>query len=287
MIALRVCKPELFLTYFMYTFGITTNRETSMFELNGHAIVFGASGGIGREIALMLVEQGVTKLTFTYGGNKAAADALASELTHKRVAVHYASVNLSDDGAVRTFLEEAVEALGEEINYMVNSVGISPNKNFEEQRLESIGGGDDKGWRDVFEVNVNGSFITTRAVAERMKLKRVKGSIVLITSTNGINSYSQISAHYDASKAAQAMMMRIAAEEYAAHGIRINAVAPGWINTEMNKTLPPEERAKETSRILSGRWAEPAEIAAPVVFLLSDAASYLYGQNIMVDGCYR
>lgn len=257
-------------------------------DLNGHAVVFGASGGIGYEIAMALAENGVTNLSFTYGGNVAAAEELAAKLRERRVTPYFVSVNLSDDAAVQAFLEAAVVAQGgKEITYMVNAVGISPNKPLLEQTLESTGPGDNKGWRDVFEVNVNGSFITTRAVAKRMWEKGVQGSIVLITSTNGINSYSQISAHYDASKAAQSLMMRIAAEEFAPYGVRINGVAPGWINTKMNDTLPADERAQETVRIKMGRWAEPKEIAAPVVFLLSDDSSYICGQNLMVDGCYR
>ncbi len=256
-------------------------------DLRGHAVIFGGSGGIGQEVVRAIAESGVKKITFTYGGNKAAADALAAALKQRKVKVYYASVKPSDDTAVRAFLEAAVTAQGEEISHMVYAIGVSPNKPFRQQRLETVGPGDDLGARDVFEINTFGSFITSRAVAERMKNNGVKGAIVLITSTNGINSYSQISATYDASKAAQAMYMKVAAEYYAPFGIRINGVAPGWINTEMNKTLPQSERKRETRRITMGRWAEPAEIAAVVVFVLSTAASYLCGQDLMVDGGYR
>ena len=256
-------------------------------ELRRHTVVFGGSGGIGMEVVRAVADSGVKKVTFTYGGNKVAADALAAELKKRKVKVYYASVNLSDDVAVRTFLEAAVKAQGEEVQHAVFAVGISPNKPFRKQTLETTGPGDDRGAREVFEINVFGSFIVSRAVAERMKQKKVKGTMVLITSTNGINSYSQISAHYDASKAAQAMYMKIAAELYAGDGIRINGLAPGWINTEMNKTLPPRERKRETARIKMGRWAEPGEIAALAVYLLSDASSYICGQNVMADGAYR
>lgn len=256
-------------------------------ELHRHTVIFGGSGGIGMEVVRAVVESGVRKVSFTYGGNKAAADALAAELRKRKVKVYYASLNLSDDGAVRAYLDTAVKVQAEEIAHMVFAVGISPNKPFRKQTLETTGPGDDRGAREVFEVNVFGSFITSRAVAERMKQKKVKGTMVIITSTNGINSYSQISAHYDASKAAQAMYMKIAAELYARDGIRINGLAPGWINTEMNKTLPASERKQETARIKMGRWAEPSEIASLAVYLLSDASSYICGQNVMADGAYR
>jgi len=127
--------------------------------------------------------------------------------------------------------------------------------------------------RKVFEVNVFGCFASTRAVADRMQAKGIKGSIVLITSTNGINSHSSISAHYDSSKAAQGHMMKILAEEYASAGIRINGVAPGWIDTSLNDTLPEDERTKEMAKIWSGRFAEPHEIAVFVAFILRHGRS--------------
>lgn len=256
-------------------------------ELRRHTVVFGGSGGIGMEVVRAVVDSGVKKVTFTYGGNKVAADALAAELKKRKVKVCYGSLNLSDDKAVRDFLAAAVKAQGEEIGHAVFAAGISPNKPFRKQTLETTGPGDDRGAREVFEINVFGSFIVSRAVAERMKAMKVNGTMVIITSTNGINSYSQISAHYDASKAAQAMYMKIAAELYAGDGIRINGLAPGWINTEMNKSLPPSERKRETARIKMGRWAEPGEIAALAVYLLSEASSYICGQNVMADGAYR
>ncbi len=132
-----------------------------------------------------------------------------------------------------------------------------------------------------------GCFISTRAIAERMKKRGVKGSIVLVTSTNGINSQSQISTHYDSSKAAQGHMMKIFAEHYAPAGVRINGVAPGWIETSMNDTLPADERANEISKIWAGRFAEPREIASFIVFVGGAGGSYAVGQNFMVDGGYR
>lgn len=256
-------------------------------NLGGHTVVFGGSGEIGRAAVQAAAKSGVKKITFTYGGNKVVADALAEELKRQKVKVFYASVKPSDEVAVRDFLESAVKAQGEEIKHSVYAIGISPNKPFRKQKLETTGPGDDIGARDIFEVNAFGSFITTRAVAERMVKHGVRGTIVAITSTNGINSYSQISASYDASKAAQWMYTRVASEFYAPYGIRINGCAPGWIDTVMNKTLPKSERKKETKRILMGRWAEPEEVAALVIFLLSEASSYICGQNIMADGCYR
>lgn len=251
-------------------------------NIAGHALVLGGSGGIGSEIVRALVTNGVSAISFTYGKNKAGAEKLAKEIQALGAKVYFDSIDQSDTSAFKKFLNDAVRAVGQEISVAVNSIGISPNIPLQEQTLDGI-----EGWRNVFEVNVFGCFISTREIAERMKQNGVDGSIVLITSTNGINSQSSISAHYDSSKAAQSLMMRIMAEEYAPHGIRINGVAPGWIETAMNNTLPEEERAKEMGRIWSGRFANPAEIATFVTFIAGPGGSYAIGQNFMIDGGYR
>jgi NAD(P)-dependent dehydrogenase (short-subunit alcohol dehydrogenase family) len=255
------------------------DKEKYIAKVKGHAVVLGGSGGIGSEIVRALVANGVTAVSFSYGRNKGAADELAKELRDQNVKVHLSSLEQSDIEAVERFLDDAVNSVGEEIAIAVNCIGISPNVPLEEQTIEE--------WRKVFDINTIGCFFSTRTIAKRMKAKGMKGSIVLITSTNGINSQSQISAHYDASKAAQAHMMKILAEFYAPHGIRINGVAPGWIETHLNDTLPADERTKETAKIWSGRFASPAEVGSFVAFIAGSGGSYVYGQNMMIDGGYR
>lgn len=248
-------------------------------RIEGHALVLGGSGGIGSEIVRALVANGARVISFTYGRNKEVADALKAEIEAEGVKVYTGAVDQMDETAFARFLDDAVLALGEEIGVVVNTIGISPNTPLEEQTVEE--------WKKVFEVNLYGSFLSTRAIATRMKKRGVRGSITLITSTNGINSQSSISAHYDASKSAEGHMMRILAQHYASAGIRINGIAPGWINTKMNDTLPEDERTKEMARIWSGRFAEPAEVAAFVAFIAGTGGSYIYGQNLMIDGGYR
>ena len=258
-------------------------------KVEGHALVLGGSGGIGSEIVRALVANGVKKISFSYDRNEERAKSLAQELKKLGVKkVFFDRVNQSDPKDVERFLETSVKAIGEEIAIAVNAVGISPNKPLRKQTLESIGDKmDDKGWREIFEVNVFGCFISTRVIALRMEKHGIHGSITLITSTNGINSHSQISTHYDSSKAAQSHMMRGVAEEFAKSGIRINGVAPGWINTSMNASLPKKELKKEMSRIWSGRFAEPAEVARFVVSIAGTGGSFIYGQDLIVDGGYR
>jgi 3-oxoacyl-[acyl-carrier protein] reductase len=248
-------------------------------KVKGHALVLGGSGGIGSEIVRALVANGASAITFTYGRNKKVAETLKAEIEAEGVKVYVGAVDQLDENAFSAFLNNAVLAIGDEISVVVNTIGISPNTPLEEQTLEE--------WQKVFEVNLHGCFLSTRVVAERMKRYMMKGSITLITSTNGINSQSSISAHYDASKSAQGHMMRVLAEHYASSGIRINGIAPGWINTSMNDTLPEDERAKEMGRIWSGRFAEPAEVASLVAFIAGTGGSYIYGQNLMIDGGYR
>ena len=251
-------------------------------RVDGHALVLGGSGGLGSEVVRALVANGASAMTFTYGRNKTAADALVAELNGLGVKAHAAPVDQSNEEGFKQLLEDAASIQGQEISIAVNTIGISPNVRIEDQMLD----GKD-GWRNVFEVNVNGCFLSTRALAERMKDKGIRGSIVLITSTNGINAQSQISTHYDSSKAAQSHMMKIFAEHYAPAGIRINAIAPGWIETPMNDTLPADERERELGKIWAKRFAEPYEIAAFVAFVAGTGGSYAYGQNFMVDGGYR
>ncbi len=248
-------------------------------KVEGHVLVLGGSGGIGSEIVRALVAFGATAVTFTYGKNKEAALDLKQELEAQGVKVHFGSPNRLDKEAFQVFLEEAIVLQGSEITAMVDAIGISPNTHHLEQTIEE--------WRKVMDVNVVGAFVSTRAVLERMREKEVKGSVVLITSTNGINSWASYSMHYDASKAAMVPMVRGYAEEYAKYSIRVNGVAPGWIDTDMNSTLPPGEKDKETAKIWLGRFATPAEVASIVAMLSSSAGSYITGQNIMVDGGYR
>ena len=190
--------------------------------ITGHALVLGGSGGLGAEIVRTLASSGASAVSFTYGRNKKAADELVAELRADGIKAFAAPADLSDEPGFNKVLDDAVANIGQEISLAINSIGISPNIPIEEQTLD----GPD-GWRRVFEINVFGCFISTRAIAERMKKRGVKGSIVLVTSTNGINSQSQISTHYDSSKAAQGHMMKIFAEHYAPAGVRINGVAPG------------------------------------------------------------
>lgn len=168
------------------------------------------------------------------------------------------------------------------VDYIIHSAGISPDTPFEEQ--------DAKLWNKVLAVNTTGTFLVSAEAKKLMKrqeiIDEVRGRIVFVTSTNGIDSYGIFSAPYDASKAATNNMVRNEGEAFHTEdSIIINGLAPGWIETDLNKTLPPEEREKEMAKIWMKRFADPSEIATHAAFLLT--APYFSGRVHMVDGGYR
>lgn len=260
-------------------------------KLSGHAVVLGGSGGIGNEVVWALVAQGATAISFTYESNKTRADEMVGLLESVGVKAYCAKVNLSDKSAVNAFLEEAVVSVGMEITKFVHAVGKSPNKPLREQTLETTSDAyDDLGWRDTYEVNVFGTIIPCLAILQRMELKGITdGSGVIITSTNGelgrSCSADSISTAYDTSKSAQIGVMVALAKEFA-HVAHVNGLAPGWVDTPMNDSLPPDIKKSEIAKIWTGEFAHPRLIAAPIAFLLSPAASFIRGQNIVADGGY-
>jgi len=255
-------------------------------RVDAHALVLGGSGGIGRDVVRALVANGARAVTFTYGRNIKAAEALAQELAGHAVRTYFRSVEVpmrdADVPRLAHFLDDAVAAVGEEISVMVNTIGVSPNVPLPEHTIDDP----ETGWRRVFDVNTIGAFFAARTVAERMRLKGVKGAIVLISSDNATVSWSPISAHYDASKAALEHNVRHLAFEYRPD-IRVLGIAPGWVNTPLNATLPEDERRDVLSRIWLERFADPAEIAKVVAFFAGTGGSFANGTTFVVNGGFR
>ena len=252
----------------------------------GHAVIAGVSGDIGQAIARVLGANEVGVISGTYNSNKEVADKLAKELKEKWGVKHvyFAPVDVLSPEAWGAFFEDAVRATGMEINMGVYAVGKSPNKAPHDWTLEDR--------RKLYDLNVHGSTFFHLALSKRMKEKDVHGAIVLVTSSNGINSGAPYSHPYDGGKSAQWVEARSMAEEYAADGIRINGVPPGWVAGKMNDGpggLTPEQRKEEEAKIWlrhvrEDAFADPVEIALPVWFLLSTGASYITGQQLLPDG---
>lgn len=181
--------------------------------------------------------------------------------------------DVSDEEQVKNMVRETITRFGR-IDVLVNNAGIAIDKEFEDRTVED--------WKKTLEVNTIGTFLVSKYASENM-MKNKSGKIINISSTKGINTFFPSSIDYDASKVAIINLTYNLAIQFAPY-INVNAVAPGWVNTEMNKELPKDLIQEETEKIYKKRFAEPEEIAKVICFLASDDAEYINGTVIKVDG---
>ena len=233
-------------------------------------LVTGGSRGIGSEIARVYASHGYN-VVINYNNSDKEANNLCLELENnynvKTMAIK-CDVSIEDD--VKNMVEQIKERFNT-LDVVVNNAGICIDSVLEDKTADSF--------RKILDVNLIGTFLVSKHVKDIME----KGSIVNISSTNGINSYYPFSMDYDASKAGINILTRDLAVEFGPN-IRVNAVAPGWVDTEMNELLDVDFINSELDKIVIGRFAEPVEIAKVVYFLSSDDASYINGEVIVVDG---
>ena len=244
-----------------------------MIDLTGKAaIVTGGSRGIGKAIALRLAQQGAD-ICFSYRGNAEAAAATQKEieaLGRKCVAVQ---ADVTQPEAAEALVKAALDAFGK-VDILVNNAGITRDDLIMRMKPED--------WRDVLETNLFGAFWMTKAVTRPM-LKARGGRIVNITSVSG-QAGQMGQANYSAAKAGLIGLTKATARELASRGITVNAVAPGFVLTELTQELPDALKEEITARTPLGRFGTTEEVANAVAFLSSDEAAYITGQVLAVDG---
>ena len=244
-----------------------------MIDLSGKsAVVTGGSRGIGKQIALRLAQQGAD-ICFSYRGNATAAEQTKSEieaLGRKAIAFQ---ADVTQPESAEALVKAALDAFGR-VDILVNNAGITRDDLIMRMSAEA--------WREVLETNLFGAFYTLKAVTRPM-LRARSGRIIQITSVSG-QAGQMGQANYSSAKAGLIGLTKAAARELGSRGITVNAVAPGFVLTELTEGLSDDLKQQITDRTPLGRFGTTEEVAYAVAFLASDEAAYITGQVLAVDG---
>lgn len=236
------------------------------------AVVTGASRGIGRACAIELGKAGYT-VVVNYSSNSAAADEVVQIIKDAGSDAMAIKANVADQKEVQDMMRTVTKTYGQ-IDVLVNNAGICIDEYLLMIKKETL----DK----VLDLNIKGYMYCAQAAALKMYSKK-SGCIINMSSVSSKMALAG-QAVYSATKGAVNSMTQVMAKELAPRGVRVNAIAPGFIDTEMIQQIPEETREQYLKEIPMGRFADPAEVGRLVVALASDACSYMTGQTLVLDG---
>ncbi|WP_084157540.1 3-oxoacyl-[acyl-carrier-protein] reductase [Oceanobacillus manasiensis] len=236
------------------------------------ALVTGASRGIGREIALELARQGAN-VAVNFSGSEAKAQEVVDEIKAIGCNAFKVQADVANEANVKEMIKEVIAQFGT-LDILVNNAGVTRDNLLMRMKEEEFD--------QVINTNLKGVFVCTKAVTRQM-MKQKSGQIINVASIVGVSG-NPGQANYVAAKAGVIGLTKTTAKELASRNIRVNAVAPGFISTDMTDTLTEEQREGMLDMIPLGKLGRPEEVAKVVRFLASEDASYITGQTIHIDG---
>lgn len=240
---------------------------------NQVVLVTGSSKGIGKATIIEFAKRGYD-VVINYNNSEQEAIELKEYIeSNFNVKALLIKADVTSEDEVKNMVTTIINEFNH-IDVLVNNAGIAIDKEFEDRTVED--------WDITLKTNLIAPFVVSKYIGEVM-MKQKNGKIINVSSTNGINTFFPTSIDYDASKAGLINLTHNLAIQFAPY-INVNCVAPGWVNTEMNKELPKELIEEETEKIYKKRFAEPSEIGKVICFLASEDASFINDEVIKVDG---
>lgn len=237
-----------------------------------NALVTGGSRGIGKAIALELAKQGAN-VAVNYAGNEAKAQSVVEELTSMGIQAFKIQADVADESAVKNMVREVIGQFGS-LDILVNNAGVTKDNLLMRMKAEEFD--------QVINTNLKGVFLCTKAVTRQM-MKQRSGRIINVSSIVGVSG-NPGQANYVAAKAGVIGLTKSSAKELASRNIHVNAVAPGFISTDMTDELTEEQRESMLAMIPLEKLGSAEDVAKVVRFLASEDANYITGQTIHIDG---